>query len=262
MGFINELNDIIRNDTKSFGYEQEQMMIKTGFDSIDYLNGQITIKDDGTKIPNVGIDAGKIVTIIGKSGSGKSTLALQMAANIIKKYDEGSMFVLDFEQSNTKDRIRNITGMTEEYFNDHVTLKQTGISTNTVLRLVMQIRKLKMEHEKQLLVDNAEGVYDENGKLRKILPPTVVVVDSLAMMMPDSQLDEEEIQGQMNATSMAKANTQLFKRLVQPCQEANIIMIFINHINAKVQITLVPTQAQLNYLGQDETLPKFWDFYE
>ena len=32
-------------------------------------------------------------------------------------------------------------------------------------------------------------------------------------------------------------------------------MIFINHINAKVQITLVPTQAQLNYLGQDETLP-------
>ena len=39
-------------------------------------------------------------------------------------------------------------------------------------------------------------------------------------------------------------------------------MIFINHINAKVQITLVPTQAQLNYLGQDETLPKFWDFYE
>ena len=202
MGFINELNDIIRNDTKSYGYEQEQMMIKTGFDSIDYLNGQITIKDDGTRIPNLGIDAGKIVTIIGKSGSGKSTLALQMAANIIKKYDEGSMFVLDFEQSNTKDRIRNITGMTEEYFNDHVTLKQTGISTNTVLRLVMQIRKLKMEHEKQLLVDNAEGVYDENGKLRKILPPTVVVVDSLAMMMPDSQLDEEEIQGQMSATSL------------------------------------------------------------
>lgn len=29
-----------------------------------------------------------------------------------------------------------------------------------------------------------------------------MVVDSLAMMMPDSQLDEEEIQGQMSATSL------------------------------------------------------------
>ena len=152
------------------------MMIKTGFDSIDYLNGQITIKDDGTKIPNLGIDAGKIVTIIGKSGSGKSTMALQMAANIIKKYDQGSMFVMDFEQSNTKDRIRNITGMSEEYFDEHVTLKQTGISTNSVLRLAMQIKKLQMDHEKELLVDNAEGVYDEDGKLRKILPPTVIRV--------------------------------------------------------------------------------------
>ena len=44
---------------------------------------------------------------------------------------------------------------------------------------------------------------------------------------------------------MAKANTQLFKRLVQPCMEANIIMIFINHITAKVETGVTPTQASI-----------------
>ena len=42
-----------------------------------------------------------------------------------------------------------------------------------------------------------------------------MVVDSLAMMMPESQLDEEDIQGQMSATAMAKANTQLNLRLIR-----------------------------------------------
>jgi len=46
-----------------------------------------------------------------------------------------------------------------------------------------------------------------------------------------------------------------FKRLVQPCMEANIIMIFINHINQKISTGPTPTAASINYLKQDETLP-------
>jgi hypothetical protein len=37
--------------------------------------------------------------------------------------------------------------------------------------------------------------------------------------------------------------------------EANIIMIFINHITAKVETGVTPTQASINYLKQNESLP-------
>jgi hypothetical protein len=46
------------------------------------------------------------------------------------------------------------------------------------------------------------------------------------------------------------------KRLVQPCKEANIIVIFINHINQKVSTSIFPTKANINYLKQDETIPQ------
>ncbi len=250
--FISELNSILSDE--KFGYNEDQVMIKTGFPSIDYLNGN-SIKLEKTTKYNVGIDAGKIVMIIGKTGTGKSTLAVQMAASIVRRYEQGSMFVLDFEQSNSEDRVRSITGMDEKEFNQKVSIKKIGISTETVLEMASQIKKLKIEHKKDLLVDNKEGILDENNKLVKILPPTVVIVDSIAMMMPRDVLATEEMTGQMSATQMAKANTQLFKRLVQVAMEGNIIFIFINHINQKISTGPTPTAASINYLKQDETLP-------
>jgi RecA/RadA recombinase len=252
MDFIKELNNIIKDP--KYGYDENQVMIKTGFDVIDYLNGNVTTID-GKKKYNLGIDSGKIVTIIGKTGVGKSTLAIQMASNIIRRYEQGSMFIMDFEQSNTRDRVRMITGMSEEEFENKVAIKKVGISTETVLEIVTQIKKLKIDNKKDLLIDNKEGIVDETGELVKVLPPTVVLVDSIAMMMPRDIMATEEMTGQMSATAMAKANTQLFKRLVQPCMEANIIMIFINHINQKISTGPMPTAAQINYLKQDETLP-------
>jgi RecA/RadA recombinase len=105
------------------------------------------------------------------------------------------------------------------------------------------------------MTENKEGIM-EDGKLKKILPPTVVIVDSIAMMMPRDVLAAEEISGQMTATALAKANTQLFKRLVQVAMQANIIFFFINHINQKIEANAaVPTQAQINFLTMNETLP-------
>jgi predicted ATP-dependent serine protease len=252
--FINELNEIMSD--KKFGYNEDQLMLSTGFDVIDYLNGNVTTTTDGKRKYNIGVDAGKIITIIGKTGVGKSTLALQIASNIIRRYDQSSLFVLDFEQSNSKDRIRSITGMSEEEFDQKVSIKKIAISTETVLEMVSQIKKLKIEHKDELLTPNKEGILDEKGKPKKILPPTVILVDSIAMMMPRNAVEAEEMTGQMSATQMAKSNTQLFKRVVQPCMEANIIMIFINHITQKVETGPTPTAASINYLKQNESLPQ------
>lgn len=250
---FDELSNIM-SDEKKFGSNKEAVMAPTGFDCFDYLNGSCSLNEVGQKEYQVGLDTGKICTIIGKSGSGKTTFALQTAWNIVKDYSDGSIFILDFEQSTDKRRIKMVTGMSDSEIENRVIIKKTGIYTETVFDTIMAIHHLKIDHEKELLVDSK--VIGPDGKFKKIICPTVVLVDSIAMMMPKASIaDSNEIEGQMLATAAAKMNTQLFKRIVQPCTEANIIPIFINHINQKVSTGPMPTQAQVNFLKPDETLP-------
>lgn len=145
-----------------------------GLTNFDYLNGQIITLDSGEKQLYTGVSNGRIVQVIGKTASGKSTFAAQIAANIIQRYDNGLMFYYDFEKGTDKNRIRGITGMSESYFNEHVTFINQDISTEKVLMLLYKLKTFKKEHEKELLVDNENGIKDEDGKIVKILPPTVV----------------------------------------------------------------------------------------
>jgi len=187
--------------------------------------------------------------IIGKSGSGKTTLAVQMGMNIIRNYQNGLMYLFDFEQNNTKERIRSVSGVSEEYYNDHCTILREGITTESVLRTLSKIKEWKLANEKEIAVPNENGIVDpKTGKVINILPPTVVIVDSLAMMLPADNLAEEDIQGSMSATAIAKVNSQFFKKSVQICNRANIILIFINHITQQISIGVTPVAAQLNYL--------------
>lgn len=254
MGLLtNELNQQIRNDSKAYGYSKGQFCLKTGFPLFDYLNGTVDYKD-GKPIYNIGIDAGKSVMIVGKSGSGKSSLGIQLAASIMKKYDESTMFIYDFEQSHTKARIKSLTGMTDEYFDTHVTIKSTGIYTETILKIVKQIAKFKKEHEKELLTDNQEGVYGDDGKLVKILPPTIIFIDSIASMRTQDAQDGEEMTALTGGARNAIANKDLFNRILQPCMEANIIVISINHINDNLSMGVTPPIASTRYLKNTESI--------
>lgn len=224
--------------------------------NLDFLNGQIVPLDNGDRQLYTGLSNGRIVMCIGKSGTGKSTMAMQIGANIIQNYDNGLLYLFDFEQNNTKERFRMVTGVSEEYFDDHCTILRDGITTESVLRLLSKVKEFKLAHEKDLLVPNENGIKDKAGDIIKVLPPSVVIVDSLAMMLPEDNLAEEEIQGSMAATSIAKVNSQFFKKAVQICNRANIILIFINHITQQISIGVTPPSAQVNYLKQDEAISK------
>ena len=166
---------IIRNDKKSFGGVSEfDFTTETGLMNLDYLNGQLIKLDDGTKQLYTGVSNGRIVQVIGKSGSGKSTMAAQIATNIIKRYENGLMYYYDFEKGTDKNRIRMVSGMSEEDFANKVTILKTDISTEKVLRMLYKIKEFKLQHEKELLIDNENGIRDDEGKIVKVLVPTVV----------------------------------------------------------------------------------------
>ena len=145
--------------------------------------------------------------------------------------------------------------MSEEYFNTHVTIFKKDISTEKVLTMLYKIKEFKKQNEAALLVDNENGITDSDGKLIKVLVPTVVIVDSLSAMMPEGNFADETIQGQMAQTGNAKTNAQFFRKASQVCDSANIILIVVNHITQAVSITPTPVQAEINYLKQGESLP-------
>lgn len=176
MSLLNELNEIIRNDSKSFGGTSEyDFTTRTGFANLDYLNGQLILLDDGTKQLYTGISNGRIVQIVGKSGSGKSTMAAQMATNIINRYENGLLYYYDFEKGTDKNRIRMVSGMDENKFNEKVTILKTDISTEKVLKMLYTIKSFKEQHKNELLVPNENGIKDSTtGEIVQIMVPTVV----------------------------------------------------------------------------------------
>lgn len=254
MGLLTgELTRIIREDTKNYGYSKEQTMHKTGFKLLDYMNGQIDFKDSRKSL-NIGVDSGKPIMIVGKPGSGKSTFGIQLASSIMKKYDESTMFVFDFEGSHTAARIKSITGMDDEYYKNHVTLNSVGIYAESVLKLAKQISAFKVEHEKELLVDNAEGILDENGNVKKILPPTFIFIDSLSALKTKDFQEGDTFNGLTSGGRSAINNKELFIRLAQPCLEANIIVIVIAQVSQNMSMGVTPPVASTRYLKNTESV--------
>jgi len=255
MGLItDQLNSIIEGNHKDFGYNIPQLMFRTDFQVLDYLNGQTTYAKNGELNFNIGIDAGKPIMIVGKPGSGKTTFAIQLIHSIMKKYNESTMYYLDYEQSATETRVKNITGMSDDYYKEHVIMKKVGIYTETLLRLVKQVAKFKKDHEKELLVPNLEGALNEDGTIRKIMPPTFILVDSIASMKTADYQEGEELNSLTVHGRQAIINKDVINRCLQPCMESNIILVMINHVTTNMSMGVTPPEAQTRFLKNTESI--------
>jgi len=243
------IKGMIENDA-SLGVTGDQLpTYKTGFDIFDYKNGCI----DG-EIPFIGLDGGKIITLIGKPGTGKSAAAVQLACGIAEQYENSQVIHHDFERATKKLRIMNLSKWSKEMYEEKYIYLDKDINTESVFKLIKAIYRIKSENFDALAIPS--GMFDENGDETMVLPPTVIIIDSMITMRPKDLEGKEDLPTSMVASAVAKSNASFARDILGPVYSANIILIMVNHIMDKIDTNpMQRTQAQVNYLDQGETVP-------
>lgn len=229
----------------------------SGFLAFDFLNGTtIHVKSNTMNFTyySIGIQDGSMVMFIGRSGCGKTTLAVQMAGNIIRPFKTSCIFHDDIEGGISDERLQQLTGLYGQEFKDKYIRRDAGITGENFYERVKLIHDEKVNNREDYEYDT-ELLGTDGDRLIK-LEPTVYILDSLAMLMPEKYASEDELSGQMSSTAAAKNNAMIFKRVIPMLKSANIILLTINHINQKVALSPSQmTKNQLSYLKQGETLP-------
>ena len=234
------------------------VMYPTGFLPFDYLNGYITVVNlpNGKKMMynSIGILDGTSNLIIGRTGAGKTSFAVQAGANIIRPFENGQMFIDDIEGGSNKMRMYKLSGFSPEECENRIIYRNSAISAENFYERIYDIYEDKLNHKADYEYDT--GLLDTLGRPVYKLVPTVYILDSLAMLMPDKLTEEEEMSGQMSTTASAKTNTAALRRIIPKLKAANIILFVINHIYDKIETNMfAKSKALMVGLKQDETLP-------
>ena len=236
---------------------------KTGIPQLDYYLGyRVNILDSGEaeSYPSLGITGGSFVTFIGKSSTGKTTTAVQIASNIVRQFDAGTVMHFDLEQAMNYSRIQVLSKMKTDEMRDKYVLKQGNTSINDIKKSILGIYKEKISNPD--LYKYETGLRNEFGEPIRIFVPTVVIIDSIATLTPGFNENDkkeltkaEEVSSQTERMRVTAEIGRLYTELMPLIRTANIIVIAINHIKTNPQLGFIPQPSEILYLKQDETLP-------
>lgn len=196
--FLQKLRENDKNGL--FASTQTSVSYNTGFIPLDYRNGQmVQVRDLKEKLieeyPLTGIVGGTFITIIGKSGTAKTTFASQIAANIVRKFDDNALVIhYDLEQALSYTRIKNITGLTHAELNDKYILKQEKNFIEDIFDAITEIAKEKESDKKKYTYDTK--LKDEFNQPIKAFVPTIVIIDSIPTLA--SKDAKAEMEGKSN----------------------------------------------------------------
>lgn len=236
---------------------EQSVAYPTGYLNLDFKNGAVVHVNYNNKeyqYYSVGVADGSMVMVIGRSGCGKTTFVEQAAANIIRPFSTSVVFEDQIEVGSNLTRKEVITGFHGEELKNRFVIRDTGINAENFFERIKMIHDMKLDNREKF--EYCTNLRDTYGNMIYKLEPTVYILDSLALLMPEKLTEEEELSGQMSATAMAKTNASVFKRIVPLLKAANIILFVINHINQKIEINpMMHTKGQLSYLKQGESLP-------
>lgn len=235
---------------------EQNVSYPTGFLSFDYLNGvvvHVKSKDIDFTYNSIGIVDGSMVTIIGRTGCGKTTWMAQAAGKIIKPFKTSCIYHDNIEGGVVESRVESLLEMLPEELQSRYIGRDSGITAENFYERIKIIHDLKLSNREDFEYDT--GLLNSKGEHIFKLEPTVYMLDSLALLMPEKYTDEEELSGQMSTTAAARTNASIFRRITPMLKAANIILFVINHITEKVSINpMQKTQAQVSYLKPDESV--------
>ena len=243
-------------DSRMKNETEQDVAYPTGFLSFDFLNGTVIhVKSDEMDFTynSVGIIDGSMVTVIGRSGCGKTTFILQSAGDIIRPFENSCIYHDDIEGGIVQQRKELLTKLSGEEFEKRYIARNSGVTAENFFERLKILHDLKLENREDFEYDT--GLYDSQGKRIYKLVPTVYILDSLAMLMPEKFTEEEELSGQMSTTAAAKTNAAVFRRIIPMLKAANIILFVVNHITEAISINPYERKkAQVSYLKPDESL--------
>ena len=228
-----------KNDKKGlFKGTFSSVSYPTEFATLDYRNGyvvQVTDANDNVieVYPSIGIGGGTITTLVGESQTGKSTLAIQMAYNIVKHFPAGFIQHYDLERSFDYARIKSLTGLKNHEFGDKYILQQHG-TMEEILEAVNDIADTKQANRE--IFEYNVGRKDIFGKDIVLLQPTIVLLDSLPML-ETKDFKTDSIDSITAGGRKAIIIDQFYRKLTAICKPANILVIIINHLKDKPQLS-------------------------
>lgn len=239
---------------------------KTGFPVLDYYLGyQVNVYNDDNELvssyPSLGITAGSYVEFIGKPSTSKTTTAIQIASNIVRNFDNGSVIHFDLEQAMNYTRIQ--------------TLSKFNIRTIRDGKYILRQEKNTLENIKETIVEIASekennpdtykyktGKLNEFGEEIEIFEPTVIILDSIASITNGLDINNKkemekmkEIGTQTDRMRLTGEIGRFFNEILTQLRTYNIILIAINQIKVNPNMGIVKSPAEILYLDQDEALP-------
>ena len=238
------------NNIPSIGYP-------SGLLPLDYSNGywvhvnSMNKKDIPNRWLNIGTQGGTFYTIIGNSGVAKTTLAVQIGSAEILDFTEGNFYHIDAEGTSNETRVQQLNRFTDEQMMDKYHFPDL-IYVEDVFTMIYNIAQAKIANKEFAY---HTGCYDTRGNEIVVPQPTVILIDSLPSLQTKDVEESDQLGSQTYNMRLAIAYNTFYKRLRPIIRDANITVIAINHLKEKPDMGFTKTQAKIQYLKPNESIP-------
>lgn len=239
---------------------------KTGFPVLDYYLGyKVNVYDDDNGLvssyPCIGITAGSYILFIGKPSTSKTTTAVQVAANIVRPFNNGTVIHYDLEQAMNYTRIQTLTKFNiRDIKEGKYILRQESTTLEDMKESIVDIAAKKELHKDEFKYNT--GKLNEFGEEIVLYEPTVVLLDSIASITNGLDInvkkDMEKMKDIGTQTDRMRLTGEIgrfFNEILPYLRTYNIILIAINQIKTNPNMGLIKSPAEILYLAQDEALP-------
>lgn len=239
----------------------------TGVSIFDYAYGyEMNVCDENynfIKKRNIlGLQAGSFNVITGKTQSFKTTIVCQICANIAYT-NNGNIIHYDAEQRLIVQRVKTLTKLPLDWFDGdypRYSFRSGSIGFDTLKSDITELYENKMRHKELLLKDTGE--VDASNKPIKLMPPTMVIIDSLQnVIVKEYSIDDKDF----DKAKELRSNTQgarsaytirgLITDVLPMLREANIIVMCISHKTTNMTLSAFGgAKKQFQYGSTDERI--------